>query len=135
MTAEKMPIKHVGPSLRNGICPSCNKRTLQKPDNPNYGGLICRNDQCLWKNIYYVGPKSKSNKASAGIMIDLTNHNKRHQVNICYSCPGHEEKGKPILPEDRHARKTADGNGWICGTCALESDKKLLFLFGGLNNE
>jgi hypothetical protein len=139
--ADKMNRKHVNSSIMQGYCPSCGNRSLTYPKNPEYGGLACRHEGCNWKNVYYIGkPTNKSkmagssdsskSKSDSGILIDMTNKNKRYRTGICYTCKDHPN-GKVIDPTtDKYARQMETGE-WICGVCAGENTKKVLSLFGG----
>jgi hypothetical protein len=65
------------------------------------------------------------------IMIDMTNKNKRHEVNICTYCNSNLfPRGRLISPNDRQAKQTEKGD-WKCGVCVTEDVKKSLSLFGG----
>ena len=60
------------------------------------------------------------------ILIDRTNHNKRHTLHRCFHCKGHEKLGKVIMPYDKHASYNSRTGEHICGVCNLEMNRKIL---------
>ena len=130
---DKMNTRHVNASIFRGFCPSCRSRSLEHPKDLNYNGLICRNENCNWRNVYYVGPKSKMRGSSgssskSAILLDLT-IKKRYKTGICHYCDHFKyPNGKIIDPStDRGAKQMQDGT-WKCGVCQLNDIKKVTML-------
>jgi hypothetical protein len=59
-------------------------------------------------------------------MIDILTEKERHTFNRCHYCD-HQKypRGRVIMPYDKFQRNTDKGD-FMCGTCALELNRKIL---------